>query len=480
MTKITSLFDGDHPGIQVSTVVCGMTDLPSQSALIKKYDVPTPRYTSYPTVPYWNTGEFSTEKWIQAVKRVFEETNRTKGISLYLHLPFCEKLCTYCACNKRITKNHSVEIPYIRSLLKEWQQYIRIFGEKPVIRELHLGGGTPTFFSPENLKWLISYLLEEGIVHDEKEFSFEGHPNNTTAEHLQMLFDLGFKRVSFGVQDLDPKVQQTINRIQPFENLEEVSNASKRIGYASISFDLIYGLPFQTLVTIENTIRKVLSLKPDRVSFYSYAHVPWVSPGQRGYGEKDLPTDVQKRELYEAGRTLLRGNGYEDIGMDHFALPHDALYTAQANGRLHRNFMGYTTTHTDLLLGLGASAISDAKYAYAQNLKKVEAYSQTLKGNTLAFLKGHIQTEEDLNVKKYILEIACSGKIKTESIKNMGDPSITLRLEEMCREGILKITADGFMVTDSGRAFIRNICSVFDQKIHLNSETNHALFSKSI
>ncbi|MEX2233659.1 MAG: radical SAM protein, partial [Cyclobacteriaceae bacterium] len=268
-----------------------MIDFPSQSELIKKYDVPTPRYTSYPTVPYWNTEDFSTEKWIDAVRTVFEESNDTKGISLYVHLPFCESLCTYCACNKRITKNHSVEIMYIRSILKEWTHYINIFGRKPVIRELHLGGGTPTFFTPENLKWLVSYLLEEGFVHDQNAFSFEGHPNNTTAEHLQTLFDLGFKRVSFGVQDLDTKVQQTINRIQPFANLEEVTRLSRTIGYESISFDLIYGLPFQTSLTIENTMRKVLELQPDRVSFYSYAHVPWVSPGQRGYGEKDLPTD---------------------------------------------------------------------------------------------------------------------------------------------------------------------------------------------
>ena len=297
-----------------------MVNFPSQAELIKKYDVPTPRYTSYPTVPFWSTKEFSTDKWIEAVRRSFDESNDTKGISLYIHLPFCESLCTYCACNKRITKNHGVEISYVRSVLKEWNDYITIFGRKPIIRELHLGGGTPTFFSPENLKWLVSYLLEEGIVHEDNEFSFEGHPNNTTTEHLQTLFDLGFRRVSFGVQDLDPKVQRTINRIQPFENLEHVTRRSRDIGYKSVSFDLIYGLPCQTAFTIENTIRKVVALRPDRISFYSYAHVPWVSPGQRGYGEADLPTEVQKRELYERGRQLLRESGYADIGMDHLTI----------------------------------------------------------------------------------------------------------------------------------------------------------------
>lgn len=458
-----------------------MIEFPSLAELIKKYDVPTPRYTSYPTVPYWNTEEFSLEKWIAAVRKVFGETNDTKGISLYVHLPFCESLCTYCACNKRITKNHAVEVKYIRTLLKEWTRYTEIFGKKPLIRELHLGGGTPTFFSPENLKWLVTYLLEEGVVYDENEFSFEGHPNNTTTEHLQVLFNSGFRRVSFGVQDLDPKVQKTINRIQPFENLAEVTNRARAIGYRSVSFDLIYGLPFQTRESIENTMQKVLTVKPDRVSFYSYAHVPWVSPGQRGYSEADLPSDIQKRLLYETGRQLLKENGYEDIGMDHFALPHDALYLAQEEGRLHRNFMGYTTTNTELLIGLGASAISDGKYAYAQNLKRVEDYSQGIYEDKLAIFKGHLQTAEDLQVKKGILDITCHRRITKESIEPMRDASVPETLREMVQEGILKVSSEGFQVTESGRAFIRNICSVFDQKIklsHTGSSTN--IFSKSI
>ena len=466
---------------KITLYFCVMHDFPSLPELIKKYDVPTPRYTSYPTVPFWNTGEFSTEKWINAVRTTFVESNDTKGISLYIHLPFCESLCTYCACNKRITKNHGVEISYIRSLLKEWSDYITIFGKKPVIRELHLGGGTPTFFSPDNLKWLVSYLLEEGIVHDENEFSFEGHPNNTLPAHLQTLFDLGFTRVSFGVQDLDPKVQKTINRIQPFENLKNVTLHSRAIGYRSVSFDLIYGLPHQTPVTIENTIRNVLALRPDRISFYSYAHVPWISPGQRGYGEADLPSDVQKRELYEKGRQLLRENGYEDIGMDHFSLPHDALFRAQNRGELHRNFMGYTQTKTDLLVGLGTSAISDAKYAYAQNLKKVEDYSAKVMGGQLPVFKGHIMDKVDLLAKEAILAIACRGTISPSALDNFGDAEAMHTLNIMTGEGILTPHADGFQVTKKGRAFIRNVCSVFDQRLKTDRECGGIpLFSRSI
>lgn len=459
-----------------------MNTSPTPSELIAKYDVPTPRYTSYPTVPFWKTEEFSVESWEKIVRRIFEESNDQRGISLYLHLPFCESLCTYCACNKRITKNHAVEISYVRSLLKEWSNYIAIFGRKPHIRELHLGGGTPTFFSPENLKWLISWLLEEGTVHPNPEFSFEGHPNNTTNAHLQTLYDLGFRRVSFGVQDLDTKVQQTINRIQPFENLERVTAQSRNIGYQSISFDLIYGLPFQTVETIRETIRRVLTLRPDRISFYSYAHVPWVSPGQRGYGESDLPSPNEKRNLYETGRELLQLEGYQEIGMDHFALPHDTLYKAQQSGQLHRNFMGYTHTQTDLLIGLGASAISDAKYAYVQNLKKVESYNEALSNGQMAFSKGHIMSEEDIQSRDAILQVACQGQIRRETLAIFSEKEFLEKLKQFKREGILREDEHGFSVTKKGRAFIRNICATFDRTLLSESKLQTAtpLFSRSI
>jgi oxygen-independent coproporphyrinogen-3 oxidase len=453
----------------------------NQTALIKKYDVQVPRYTSYPTLPYWEISNFNSEKWVAAVRRSFSESNATKGISLYIHLPFCESLCTYCACNTRITKNHKVETSYVKAILKEWSIYKTMFGGTPQLRELHLGGGTPTFFSPANLKWLINCILEGTTIHKDFEFSFEGHPNNTTAEHLRTLYDVGFRRVSFGVQDLDEKVQKTINRVQPFENLEKVTKLSREIGYQSISYDLIYGLPFQTRETVSNTVTKVLQLRPDRLSFYSYAHVPWLKPGQRGYEDADLPSDIVKRELYETGRTLLRDEGYEDIGMDHFALRHDGLYKAQYDGRLHRNFMGYTTNETDLLIGLGTSAISDAKYAYAQNLKKVEDYTESITNDKLAVFKGHIQTDQDLRSKRCILELACNAKLHQTDILSFDAESILPQLTEMSEEGILSHNLDGFQVTDSGRAFIRNICAVFDFRMrNSKQQTDVRLFSKSI
>jgi oxygen-independent coproporphyrinogen III oxidase len=447
--------------------------------LFKKYDVPTPRYTSYPTVPCWDSTSFTKERWIDSVRGSFNESNDEKGISLYIHLPFCESLCTYCACTTRITRNHNVEIPYIQAILKEWEAYKKIFSKPPVIRELHLGGGTPTFFESKNLRWLISYLLEGVLIHNEFEFSFEGHPNNTTYEHLKTLFDLGFKRVSFGVQDLDEKVQQTIHRIQPFENLQRVTDQARAIGYESVSYDLIYGLPFQTPFTVSNTIDKVLTLKPDRLAFYSYAHVPWLRPGQRGYEDADLPSQATKRYLYEIGRNALKEHDYIDIGMDHFALQHDSLFKAHAAGNLHRNFMGYTTSSTDLLIGLGASAISDAKYAYGQNIKKVEEYSTAIKENDSSVIKGHILTDDDLLMKQCILEIACQGKLSQALLMESADSSMLEALRVMENEGILYLNDNGLHVTPLGEPFIRNICSVFDLRMNRN-ESQSQVFSKAI
>lgn len=448
--------------------------------LIRKYDVPVPRYTSYPTVPLWQTDKFTVSGWWAAVTQSFNESNELKGISLYVHLPFCESLCTYCACNTRITKNHGVEDTYIDTVLAEWEMYRKHFGAVPVIRELHFGGGTPTFFSPENLSRLVKGLLKDCRKHPRFEFSFEGHPNNTTSEQLQVLAENGFQRVSFGVQDLDLKVQTAINRIQPFENVERVVKSSRELGYQSIGFDLIYGLPYQTVESVSETVRKVISLRPDRIAFYSYAHVPWLRPGQRGYEDADLPSDVTKRLLYESGRALFHRAGYRDIGMDHFALPDDSLSIAVDQGRLHRNFMGYTTNQTDLLIGLGASSISDAKYAFAQNLKKVEDYQNHIKRNESAVFKGHLHTAEDMLYRRIILDIACKGELSEVLLTATMDETTSMLLEQMEQEGLVKMHTKGMSVTPAGRAFIRNICHVFDKRSRDEGTRGSRLFSKAI
>lgn len=449
--------------------------------LIQKYNVPAPRYTSYPTVPYWDTVRPAASRWFEVVKRTFTESNQQKGISLYIHLPFCEVLCTYCGCNTRITKNHGVEAGYIKSLLLEWDQYLAHFPEKPIIRELHLGGGTPTFFSPENLKLLLEGIFAQAKIHPEREFSFEGHPNNTTSEHLQALYDLGFRRVSYGIQDCDEKVQRTINRIQPFANVERATLEARRIGYESVNFDLIYGLPYQTLASVSDTIDKVALLRPDRIAFYSYAHVPWLKPGQRSYTDKDLPDSAAKRALYELGLEKFKVLGYTNIGMDHFALPNDPLFAALQNKTLHRNFMGYTTCHTDLLIGLGCSSISDAKYAYLQNQKKVEDYNLNLQTGELPILKGHFLTDEDLIVKEAILAIACKGELTfTDELRTTLPADAWVTLHTMETEGLVNLHDSGLTVTSLGKAFIRNICMIFDRRHQVQATAGQQVFSKAI
>lgn len=450
------------------------------TALIDKYNQPVPRYTSYPTVPFWDTAVPDSERWKLTVQDTFKATNKTEGISLYLHLPFCESLCTYCGCNKRITKNHGVEPVYLQAILKEWEMYLALWGEKPVIREIHLGGGTPTFFSPENLTTLLNGILKHAEIHPEYEFSFEGHPNNTTREHLQALYEVGFRRVSFGVQDLSLKVQQAINRLQPFENVAYVTEIAREIGYQSINFDLIYGLPFQTLESIEETFRKVISLSPDRIAFYSYAHVPWKEKAQRAYSEADLPVAAEKYALYESGRDLLLEAGFQDVGMDHFAKPEDELYQAKLENRLHRNFMGYTTNATKLLVGLGVSAISDAFRGYMQNVKTVEEYYARLKQNELPLFKGYFQTEEDLEIRRQILNIACAGNTiwETSTANEVIKTDVIDKLIALQNDGLIVLEANGLKVTPLGFRFLRNVCAAFDLKMNNTIETK--MFSQAV
>ena len=443
-------------------------------SLIQKYNVPGPRYTSYPTVPYWDLNTFDAAKWQQTYIESFKESNQSEGISLYIHLPFCESLCTFCGCHKRITKRHEVESPYIKAVLKEWDLYCDTFPERPIIKELHLGGGTPTFFSPENLKYLIDGILSKADVAKEYEFSFEGHPNNTSRKHLQQLFDLGFKRVSFGVQDYSPKVQKAIHRDQPFHNVAKVTFWAKEIGYTSISHDLIYGLPFQTLEDVIDTIEKTKSLSPDRLAFYSYAHVPWIKGnGQRGFNDEDLPKDDEKRQLYETGKNLLQEKGYLEIGMDHFALESDSMYKAFIDKKLHRNFMGYTSSKTQLMIGLGASSISDSWYGFAQNEKSIEDYYARLDKNEIPVVKGHVLTNEDLIIRKHILNLMCQFETSWEDESQYFSelPNTLLQLQEMVHDELLEIYEKKIIITEKGKAFVRNICMAFDLRLLLDKPT---------
>ncbi len=451
-------------------------------SLVQKYNVPGPRYTSYPTVPYWDSELFSIKNWKDTLLKSFAESNTTQGISLYIHLPFCESLCTFCGCHKRITKRHEVEHPYIQAVLKEWQLYCELLPEKPIIKEIHLGGGTPTFFSPENLETLILGILTKAEKATDYEFSFEGHPNNTTRSHLQKLYDLGFRRVSFGVQDYSEKVQNAIHRIQSFHNVAKVTFWAREIGYTSISHDLVFGLPFQTLEDIIDTIEKTNSLGPDRISFYSYAHVPWIKGnGQRGFKDEDVPKDDAKRKLYELGKNMLAQKGYHEIGMDHFALAEDSMHTAFTEGKLHRNFMGYTASKTQLMIGLGVSSISDNWYAFVQNEKDLESYYSRLDENEIPIVKGHLLTAEDLVIRQHILSLMCQFHTSWSSKATYFDelPEVLNSLAEMENDGLIKIAPHSLTVTEKGKPFVRNICMAFDVRLKRNLPKTQ-LFSMTV
>ncbi|MFT4032044.1 MAG: oxygen-independent coproporphyrinogen III oxidase [Siphonobacter sp.] len=439
--------------------------------LIQKYNVPGPRYTSYPTVPFWETDFFEPERWLERLS----EQSQCSDLSIYIHLPFCESLCTFCGCHKRITKNHRVERPYLEAVRNEWRLYRKRLPEQPRIAEIHLGGGTPSFFSADNLKWFLEEFLQDTQAAEEIEYGFEGHPANTTAEHLQTLYDLGFRRVSFGVQDYDPVVQKAIHRLQTFEDVEKVTNLARQIGYTSVSHDLVFGLPLQRLESIENTIQKTILLRPDRISYYSYAHVPWIKGnGQRGFQDEDIPNGEAKRALYEKGREMLESAGYLEIGMDHFALPHDSLYQTMKKGTLHRNFMGYTTTQTKVLLGLGVSSISDCWTAYSQNVKEIETYTELVNKGEFPILKGHMLTKDDITYRQHILDIMCRFETQIPQIE-----SIHQRLQPLKADGLIEYSDSVLQVTPEGRPFLRNICMAFDQKLN-QQRMEKQLFSKTI
>lgn len=442
--------------------------------LIEKYNVAGPRYTSYPTVPHWQPENFSLNDWKSSLR---QRASSEKGISLYIHLPFCESLCTFCACHKRITKNHALERPYLDAVLNEWRMYANILPADTQIEEIHLGGGSPSFFNEENLRHLIDGILWYFPVAEHHEFSWEGNPLNTTYAQLKTLYDVGFRRVSFGVQDYDPDVQRAIRREQSFETVETATQMARSIGYTSISHDLVFGLPFQTFDSVKNTIEKTLKLAPDRLAFYSYAHVPWLKGnGQRGYDEAHLPTGHEKQSFYELGKKMLQEAGYTELGMDHFALPEDTLFKVAAEGKMRRNFMGYTTTQNNTLIGLGASAISDSGEMYAQNVKNVEEYQMLVNSGNLPILKGHKSTQKELFVRRIIADVMCNHTAQWQP-KDISEYTQT-QLEALALDGLVTLGENNLQVTQLGHSYLRNICMAFDE--YLVGNTNESMFSKTV
>jgi oxygen-independent coproporphyrinogen-3 oxidase len=449
------------------------------SKLIAKYNVPGPRYTSYPTVPYWEDMP-TQEIWLAhlnaGVKQAHEDGS---GVSLYIHIPFCKSLCSYCGCNTTITRSTTIGHEYVQWIHREWDLLLSHLEYPVALREVHLGGGTPNFLSALELRQLLRGISENPLDPTRGEYSFEADPRTLTLDQVQTIYDLGFRRISFGIQDFDPRVQKVVNRIQPVEMVKTCTSWARSTGYTSVNFDLIYGLPFQTEESIRKTFRAVTALRPDRVAFYSYAHVPWIKPSQRLYTDADLPVADVKRTLYELGRSLLEESGYLEVGMDHFSLPSDLLWKAYQGHFLNRNFMGYTTTQSKCLIGLGVSSISDSWTAFAQNHKTLGEYTHALSKGQLPLFRGHVLSPQDLILRKHILDLMCKFETELESSEREIWQRCLPRLAPFKQDGLVQVGSDWVQVTKTGKSFIRNICMAFDERMMLKKPDTQ-LFSQTV
>lgn len=445
----------------------------SLNELIQKYNRPGPRYTSYPPVPFWNKTPSESE-WLENIKTSYQEDI---GVDLYVHVPFCESLCYYCGCNRTITKNHGVEDFYLAALLKEWAIYKERLGFDLKINSLHFGGGTPTFLSPKNLEKLITTLLQNRS--DSFIGSIEIDPRTCKDEHLEVLSRQGIERVSLGIQDFDPSVQKAINRDQSPEMVESLVSKLRFKNFKSINFDLIYGLPKQSINTISDTMKIVSKMKPDLIAFYSYAHLPDRIKNQRLINEADLPSPELKRELYELGKKLLMENGYVDVGMDHFALPTSFLYQAMMDKKLDRNFMGYVDKKSTILIGLGPTSISDSSLSFVQNIKDVKAYEKMIHAGNLPFELGHTHNNNDLLIQEIILEMMCHHEIDIQNAEALPYwQEIQTELSAFQKDGIIEIENNQIKITALGKGFVRNVAMSFDY--HLREQTTKVKFSQTI
>jgi oxygen-independent coproporphyrinogen-3 oxidase len=456
---------------------------PSRPQLLSKYDVPGPRYTSYPTVPYW-AHQPTADQWLTSLAQPGVTRRGTPaGAGIYVHVPFCESLCTYCGCNTRITRNHELGHRYVDVVLQEWELYRRRLSPENQLplAELHFGGGTPTFLEPPHLRRLAAGILAGGRVIPGAELSLEADPRVTTRAHLEALAELGFNRLSLGIQDFDPRVQDAVHREQSEELVQAVVQHARELGYQSLNFDLIYGLPFQSEDSIRNTVAAVTRLNPDRLAFYGYAHVPWIKPQQRKFTEADLPTGEAKRHLYEVGRELLEAAGFREIGMDHFAKETDSLWLAAQQDNLHRNFMGYTARPVLPLIGLGVSAIGDSWNYFAQNEKVLEPYMQRVLAGELPLVRGHTLTAEDLVLRQHILNLmtAFSTRWTEPDLQSPFLELAHLRLRELAADGLVELQDQGCTVTPLGRTFLRNICMALDARLARQAPPER-LFSRAV
>lgn len=450
--------------------------------LLDKYAKAGPRYTSYPTAPVWRN-EFSPDE----ARQIYLENNTTAQntpLALYVHLPFCQSLCWYCGCNTKIARNKKVLIPYLKALKQELAMISQYLSADRKVSQMHWGGGTPTYLSPEQIFTWVQELKSHISFAPDAELSIEVDPRVTTVEHLYVLRECGFKRISMGVQDFNPEVQTAIHRIQPFEMTATLVEKSRQLGFESINLDLIYGLPLQTVTNFARTLEQVNTLNPDRLALFHYAHMPWLKPAQKLIKDMDLPSSEEKLNIFEMTIDTLLGSGYRYIGMDHFAKPEDELSVAQQEGSLRRNFMGYTTQAGVDLYGLGASSISEVGGDFIQNIRAVPEYENALAAGDLPIARGLRLSPEDHVRKAIIEELICNGKLHFDTLSQRFGLQFKeafgtelLAIQDMEKDGLVKLSPDELKVLPRGQILIRNICMLFDAYLPQAGEKS---FSKTV
>ncbi|HEY8355510.1 MAG TPA: oxygen-independent coproporphyrinogen III oxidase [Methylophilaceae bacterium] len=467
--------DSIHSYVEVTDVVT--------PEMLQRFDVPGPRYTSYPTADRF-VEAFGEEDFLLALEQ--RQVGRLAlPLSVYVHIPFCESLCFYCACNKIVTKRHERAAEYLRYLERELDLYMARLGQGQTVSQLHLGGGTPTFFSDDELKRLMDMLRRRFVLATDGEYSIEVDPRTVTEARLRHLADIGFNRISFGVQDFDPEVQKAVHRIQPAEQVFDLVASARRLGFRSINVDLIYGLPRQTAESFQRTLQQVASLRPDRIALYAYAHLPERFKPQRRIHEADLPRAADKIGMLSGAISAFLGNGYIYVGMDHFALPDDELAIAKRQGRLHRNFQGYSTQPDCDQISLGVSAISRVGATYSQNAKTLEEYCDLLDHGRLPIVRGLALTRDDVVRRAVIMAIMCQGQVLFESINlaylidfRSYFADELRRLESLRQDGLIEMDETGIQVTAAGWFFVRAVAMMFDR--YLQADRNRTRFSKII
>ncbi|MCB8745514.1 oxygen-independent coproporphyrinogen III oxidase [Rhodoferax sp. U2-2l] len=456
---------------------------PISEALIRQYDVSGPRYTSYPTADRFVEAFTAQDYALALEQRRSGASALALPLSLYVHIPFCESLCYYCACNKIITKHHDRAAAYLRYLSREVDLHTRHMGVGQPVSQLHLGGGSPTFLSDDELRDLMGLLRRNFKLVPGGEYSIEIDPRTIDAQRLDVLAELGFNRLSFGIQDFDPAVQKAVHRIQPAEQVFELVAAARQRGFESVNADLIYGLPEQTPESFDRTLAQIVELKPERIALYAYAHLPERFKPQRRISSVEIPTAAAKVSMLARSMAAFMAAGYVYIGMDHFALPTDSLAIAKRQGRLHRNFQGYSTQPDCDMIGLGVSSIGRVGATYSQNAKTLEEYYDFLDQGQFPIVRGLALSRDDLVRRAVIMALMCQGRLSYESIElaylvNFKE-YFAKELETMAaqaEQGLVVMEDSGIQVTTKGWFFVRAVAMVFDR--YLQTDRTRTKFSK--